>query len=266
MRVWFDCTPPIETSVSALLARASGHDVFELAELVAPKAKPELQYSLLAKISTLPPTCAVSRDSFSIGLDRRSTSNFDSMAETHAGWRRATPGRARGLKTGSNVAVGGTANLQPKTVFASPSGRGRDAHYSAPPALNRTCGFPARQSFRFRGSIRDGLSEGSDGQLYGGAAAAGRVRRARRGCCREPAHRCQTRAVIGGSRAGALALANDATIKRYPLDHCSGGNRLTVIPGRALARARNFTIPGSMLSHRPGMINRRLPRRRRCSQ
>jgi hypothetical protein len=35
IRVWFDCTPPIETSVSALLAITSGTILFELAQLVA---------------------------------------------------------------------------------------------------------------------------------------------------------------------------------------------------------------------------------------
>ena len=35
MRVWLDCTPPIETSVSALRRDRVGHDVFQLAQLVA---------------------------------------------------------------------------------------------------------------------------------------------------------------------------------------------------------------------------------------
>ena len=34
-RVWFDCTPPMVTSVSALEAMRVGDDVFELADLVA---------------------------------------------------------------------------------------------------------------------------------------------------------------------------------------------------------------------------------------
>ena len=34
-RVWFDCTPPIVTSVSAFEAKRIGNDIFELAQLVA---------------------------------------------------------------------------------------------------------------------------------------------------------------------------------------------------------------------------------------
>ena len=35
MRVWLDCTPPIETSVSAFERDGVGHDIFQLAQLVA---------------------------------------------------------------------------------------------------------------------------------------------------------------------------------------------------------------------------------------
>src|SRR6185312_16346686 len=41
-------------------------------------------------------------------------------------------------------------------------------------------------------------------------------------------------------------------------DICSGGLpafALVVIPGRTIVRTRNLEIPGSMLSHRPGMTN-----------
>ena len=48
MRVWLDCTPPIETSVSALLAMASGTMYSSLRSLLPPKARPELQSSRLA--------------------------------------------------------------------------------------------------------------------------------------------------------------------------------------------------------------------------
>jgi len=48
MRVWFDCTPPIETSVSALEAIASGMMYSSLRSLLPPKASPELQSSRLA--------------------------------------------------------------------------------------------------------------------------------------------------------------------------------------------------------------------------
>ncbi len=47
-RVWFDCTPPIETSVSAPLLMASGTMYSSLRSLLPPKARPELQSSRLA--------------------------------------------------------------------------------------------------------------------------------------------------------------------------------------------------------------------------
>ena len=49
IRVWFDCTPPIETNVSALLASASGMMYSSLRSLLPPNASPELQSSRLAK-------------------------------------------------------------------------------------------------------------------------------------------------------------------------------------------------------------------------
>ena len=48
MRVWLDCTPPIETSVSALEAIASGTMYSSLRSLLPPNARPELQSSRLA--------------------------------------------------------------------------------------------------------------------------------------------------------------------------------------------------------------------------
>ena len=48
MRVWFDCTPPIDTSVSAFEASASGMMYSSLRNLLPPKARPELQSSRLA--------------------------------------------------------------------------------------------------------------------------------------------------------------------------------------------------------------------------
>jgi len=48
MRVWFDCTPPMETSVSAPEAMASGTMYSSLRSLLPPKARPELQSSRLA--------------------------------------------------------------------------------------------------------------------------------------------------------------------------------------------------------------------------
>ena len=53
-RVWLDCTPPIETSVSAPWASASGTRYSSLRVLLPPKASPELQSSRLAQIFTPP--------------------------------------------------------------------------------------------------------------------------------------------------------------------------------------------------------------------
>ena len=47
-RVWFDWTPPMVTSVSALDARASGMMYSSLRILLPPNARPELQSSRLA--------------------------------------------------------------------------------------------------------------------------------------------------------------------------------------------------------------------------
>ena len=48
MRVWLDCTPPIDTSVSAFEAMASGTMYSSLRSLLPPIARPELQSSRLA--------------------------------------------------------------------------------------------------------------------------------------------------------------------------------------------------------------------------
>ena len=48
MRVWFDCTPPIDTSVSAPEAIASGTMYSSFLSLLPPMARPELQSSRLA--------------------------------------------------------------------------------------------------------------------------------------------------------------------------------------------------------------------------
>ena len=48
IRVWFDCTPPIETKVSAPLLIASGTMYSSLRNLLPPNARPELQSSRLA--------------------------------------------------------------------------------------------------------------------------------------------------------------------------------------------------------------------------
>ena len=48
MRVWLDCTPPMDTNVSAPDAMASGTMYSSLRSLLPPMAKPELQSSRLA--------------------------------------------------------------------------------------------------------------------------------------------------------------------------------------------------------------------------
>lgn len=68
MRVWLDWTPPMETSVSAPEAMASGTMYSSFLSLLPPMARPELQSSRLAQISTLPPSAAESRGRGSIGV------------------------------------------------------------------------------------------------------------------------------------------------------------------------------------------------------
>src|SRR4051812_24778230 len=59
-RVWFDCTPPIETSVSQPLTSASATRYSSLRVLLPPNARPLLQSSRLAQ-SCAPPRCALRR-------------------------------------------------------------------------------------------------------------------------------------------------------------------------------------------------------------
>src|SRR4051794_22135575 len=68
MRVWLDCTPPIETRVSAFEAMASGTMYSSLRSLLPPSARPELQSSRFAQICTFPPSAAVMRGRNSIGV------------------------------------------------------------------------------------------------------------------------------------------------------------------------------------------------------
>src|SRR4051794_20698797 len=65
-RVWLDCTPPIETSVSQPCASASATRYSSLRVLLPPKASPELQSSRLAQMLA-PPRCLVSRSRRWIG-------------------------------------------------------------------------------------------------------------------------------------------------------------------------------------------------------
>ena len=67
-RVWFDWTPPIDTSVSAPDAIASGTMYSSLRSLLPPNANPELQSSRLAKRSTFPPSASLSLGKASIGV------------------------------------------------------------------------------------------------------------------------------------------------------------------------------------------------------
>src|SRR3954468_19650558 len=62
-RVWFDCTPPIDTSVSQPCASASATRYSSFRVLLPPYARPELQSSRFAQISTPPPRCSLSRSS-----------------------------------------------------------------------------------------------------------------------------------------------------------------------------------------------------------
>jgi hypothetical protein len=66
-RVWFDCTPPMDTRVSAPCARASGTMYSSLRVLLPPKARPLLQSSRFAQICA-PPRWALSRGRWCTGL------------------------------------------------------------------------------------------------------------------------------------------------------------------------------------------------------
>src|SRR5687768_15790050 len=66
-RVWLDWTPPMDTSVSAPLASASGTMYSSLRTLLPPYARPLLTSSRLAHTSA-PPRCWVSRASRWTGL------------------------------------------------------------------------------------------------------------------------------------------------------------------------------------------------------
>src|SRR3954467_12469313 len=59
-RVWLDCTPPIDTSVSQPLASASATRYSSFRVLLPPYARPLLQSSRLAQIAA-PPRWAVKR-------------------------------------------------------------------------------------------------------------------------------------------------------------------------------------------------------------
>src|SRR4029453_4403051 len=61
-RVWFDCTPPIETSVSQPCASASATRYSSFRILLPPNARRELQSSRLAQ-SEAPRSSSVSRSS-----------------------------------------------------------------------------------------------------------------------------------------------------------------------------------------------------------
>ncbi len=65
-RVWFDWTPPIETSVSAPWASASASRYSSLRTLFPPNARPELQSSRFAQ-TVAPPRCLVRRSRRWIG-------------------------------------------------------------------------------------------------------------------------------------------------------------------------------------------------------
>src|SRR6266508_3519578 len=61
-RVWFDWTPPIETSVSHPCASASATTYSSLRVLLPPKARPEFMSSRFAQTAA-PPRCLESRSS-----------------------------------------------------------------------------------------------------------------------------------------------------------------------------------------------------------
>ncbi|MGY4292731.1 ACS family tartrate transporter-like MFS transporter [Bradyrhizobium sp. i1.4.4] len=69
----------------------------------------------------------------------------------------------------------------------------------------------AWKSFRFRRSLRNGLSEGFNRQFYRRSSVAGGLRAGGRSRCRAATHRCKARASVRRNRDGAL----DAGDHRY---------------------------------------------------
>src|SRR5262249_37955754 len=93
-RVWFDWTPPIETSVSQPCASASAARYSSFLTLFPPYARPELQSSRFAQISTRPPRCSSSRGS-------RCTGDGPNSNGTRSKSARATGGSLLPCRRGS---------------------------------------------------------------------------------------------------------------------------------------------------------------------
>ncbi len=108
MRVWFDCTPPIETSVSAPEAIASGTMYSSLRSLLPPKARPELQSSRLA--IELDVAAEMGRKARQF-LDRRRPESQRIALELAAAWR-LVPHRWDGRKA-SETALKRASEVRP---------------------------------------------------------------------------------------------------------------------------------------------------------
>src|SRR6202042_3758265 len=112
--VGLDSTPPIDTSVSAPSASASGTRYSSLRTLLPPNASPELQSSRLAQICA-PPRCAVSRSSGCTGLGPnisgyRGKSLSDTQTSSCRGYLRVLRSQRPG---GGAPAEGERAHVQP---------------------------------------------------------------------------------------------------------------------------------------------------------
>src|SRR6478672_10411638 len=131
-RVWFDCTPPIETSVSQPRASASATRYSSLRVLLPPKARPELQSSRLAQIAA-PPRWCVSLSSRWMG-DGPKVSGYRSKSSsmmTPAHYRPEIGPDVRRLRVGrrrSLVCLQDRERFAPRRVDRHERREARDSH------------------------------------------------------------------------------------------------------------------------------------------
>src|SRR4051794_6513695 len=121
--VWFDCTPPIETSVSQPCASASAARYSSLRVLLPPYASPELQSSRFAQSSTPPPRCSLRRSSGCTGDGPKSSGTRGwSASGTPQRYRAAGGGAAaRAANAPARVNIPPPSTLSPLAVKVLPA-------------------------------------------------------------------------------------------------------------------------------------------------
>src|SRR3954464_9746971 len=136
-RVWFDCTPPIDTSVSHPCASASATRYSSLRVLLPPYARPLLQSSRFAHTAA-PPRCAVSRSSRCTGEGPNSNGWRGKSASDMGGLlqfgQQRRPDLGRGGDGGVDVAVRAGGDEAFVQVDGLPAVRGGEPLPLQPPA------------------------------------------------------------------------------------------------------------------------------------